>query len=71
MNLLGIPHVGRGKDVNKYIKNLLALVHGGVLWMDRIVLIDVDMIADVTGLPTTGEKPEQYLDDKNKEKAIA
>jgi hypothetical protein len=38
--------------------------------MDIRVSIDVDLIAEITGLPTDGEKPEQYLDDKTKEKAI-
>jgi len=38
--------------------------------MDRMVLIDVDMIATIMGLPTDGEKPDKYLDDKNKEKAL-
>jgi hypothetical protein len=71
MNLLEIPHFGRGKDVNACVKQLLARVHGGFLWMDRPVPIDVDLIANITGLPTDGVKPEQYLDDKMKEKTIA
>jgi hypothetical protein len=66
MNLLEIPHFGRGKYVNACVKQLLALVHGGILWMDRHVSIDVDLIAEITGLPTDGEKPEQYMDDKTK-----
>jgi hypothetical protein len=37
MNLLEIPHFGRGKYVNNCVKQLLALVHGGILWMDRPV----------------------------------
>jgi hypothetical protein len=45
MNLLEIPHFGWGKDVNNCVKQLLALVHGGILWMDRLVSIDVDLIA--------------------------
>jgi hypothetical protein len=39
--------------------------------MDRPVPISVDLIATITGLPTDGEKPEQYLEDKTKEKAIS
>jgi hypothetical protein len=39
--------------------------------MDRPVPINVDLIATITGLPTDGEKPEQYLEDKTKEKAIS
>jgi len=68
MNPLEIPHFGRGKDVNSCVKKLLELIHGGILWMDRHVPIDVDLIAEITRLPTDGEKPGQYLDEKTKEK---
>jgi hypothetical protein len=57
MNLLEIPHFGRGKDVNNCVKKLLEVVHGGILWLDTQVSIDVDLIAKITGLPTNGEKP--------------
>jgi hypothetical protein len=33
--------------------------------------IDVELIAFITGLPTMGESPTQYLDDKTKEKSLA
>jgi hypothetical protein len=39
--------------------------------MDRPVPINVDLIATITRLSMDGEKPEQYLDDKNKEKVIS
>jgi hypothetical protein len=71
MNLLDVPHFGRGKHINAYIKQLLACVHGGILWMDRSVPITVDLITGITGLPTDGEKPEQYLEDKTRAKAIS
>jgi hypothetical protein len=71
MNLLDIPHFGHSKYINGCVKQLLARVHGGVLWMDRLVPINVDLIATITGLPMDGEKPEQYLEDKTKEKAIS
>jgi hypothetical protein len=71
MNLLEIPHFGRGKDVNACVKKLLERVHGGFLWMDRPIPIDVDLIVKITGMPTDGVKPEQYLDDKTKENSIA
>jgi hypothetical protein len=31
MNLLEIPHFRSGKDVNSCVKQLLVLVHGGIL----------------------------------------
>jgi hypothetical protein len=70
MNLLDIPNFGRGKDVNSYVKHILALVHGGILWMDMHVSIDVDFIAEIIGLPIDGEKPEHYLDDITKKKTL-
>jgi hypothetical protein len=38
--------------------------------MDRPMSINVDMIKTITRLPMDGEKPEQYLEDKTKAKAI-
>jgi hypothetical protein len=70
LNLLEIPHFGHGKDVNNCVKQLLALVHGGIMWLERPVSIDVDLIATITCLPRKGEKPKQYLDEKTKEKTL-
>jgi len=38
--------------------------------MDMLVPINVDMITTITRLPMDGEKPEQYLEEKTKAKAI-
>jgi hypothetical protein len=70
MNLLYIPHFGCGKHINGCVKQLLARLHGGILWMDRLVPINVDLIAVITRLPMDGEKLEKYLEDKTKEKSI-
>jgi hypothetical protein len=39
--------------------------------MDRPVSINVYPISEITGLPTDGEKLEQYLEEKTKEKSIS
>jgi hypothetical protein len=54
MNLLDIPHFGCGKQINGCVKQLLERVHGGVLWMDRLVPINVDLITTIIGLPMDG-----------------
>jgi hypothetical protein len=56
MNFLDIPHFGCSKHINGCVKQLLARVQGGILWMDRPVPINFDLIATITGLPTDGEK---------------
>jgi hypothetical protein len=71
MKLLEIPHFRRGRDVNKCVKQLLALLHGGIMCIDMPVSIDVDLIANIIGLPTDGEKLEQNLNDKNNKKTLA
>jgi hypothetical protein len=70
MNLLDIPHFGCGKNVGLCVKQLVACIHGGILWMDRPVQIDVALISKITGLPTVGAQPEEYLDNKACEKEI-
>jgi hypothetical protein len=39
--------------------------------MDRPMSINVDMIKTITRLPTDGEKPKQYLEDKTKAKGTS
>jgi hypothetical protein len=70
MNLLDIPHFGGGKNVILCVKQLVARVHGDILWMDRPVHLDVALIAKITGLPTVGAQIEEYLDNKACEKEI-
>jgi hypothetical protein len=68
---LDIPHFGRGRDVNNCVKQLMEVTHGGYLWVEEPVSIDVELIVYITGLPSRGESPVQFLDDKTKEKALA
>jgi hypothetical protein len=57
MNLLDLLHFGHSKHINGCIKQLLTRVHGGIIWMDRLMLINVDLIAAIIGLPIDGENP--------------
>jgi hypothetical protein len=70
LNFLGIPHLGRGKYVNSCVKKLLVVLHGGFLWLDKPVSIDVELISFITGLTSNGENLAQYMDDKRKKKAL-
>jgi len=70
LNLLEIPHFSRGRVVNKYVKQLMAVLHGQFFWLEELVSIDIELIAFIIGLPSNGKNPTQYLDDKTKEKAL-
>ena len=43
-----IPRFGRGKEVKNFIKQLIAVLHGGFIWMEQHVSIDLEMIALIT-----------------------
>jgi hypothetical protein len=71
LGLLQLPHFGRGQYATACIKQLLAVTHGGDIWLDRPVPITMDLITQITGLPSRGMDPALILDDKSKEKALA
>jgi hypothetical protein len=39
--------------------------------LDKIVSIDIEIIANITGFPSRGMDPTKFLDDKSREKALA
>jgi hypothetical protein len=51
LGLLKIPHFGRGQYATTCIKKLLAVTHGGDVWLDKPVPITLELIAQITGLP--------------------
>jgi hypothetical protein len=67
MNLFDILHFGHGKN---YVKQLVSQVHGDIIWMDRMVQLDVELISKITGLHILGAQPKEYLDNKVGEKEI-
>jgi hypothetical protein len=68
---LDIPHFGRGHDVNNCTNQLMDVTHGGYLWVEEPILIVVELISYITGLPFQGESHTQFLYYKTKEKALA
>jgi hypothetical protein len=70
LNLLDIMHFGRGWDTNNCINQLMADTHKCYLWLEDPVSIGMELISFIIGLPSWGENPMQYLDDKKKEKAL-
>jgi hypothetical protein len=50
LGLLDLPHFGKGQYIGGCIKQLLAVTHGGDIWLDNIVSIDVELISDIIGL---------------------
>jgi hypothetical protein len=68
---LNLPHFGRGQNATTCVKQLLAVTHGGDIWLDKPIPITIELIVQITGLPIRGMDPALVLDDKSKEKALA
>jgi hypothetical protein len=62
---LDIPHFGRGQYANNCIKQLMEVTHGGYLWLEHLVSIDIDIIAYITGYHHGLRIHAQFLEDKN------
>jgi hypothetical protein len=71
LGLLDLPHFGIGQYASSCVKQLLVVTHGRDIWLDKLISIDVELIAHITGVPSWGMDPVQFLDDKSKEKALA
>jgi hypothetical protein len=71
LGLLDLPHFGRGQYARICVKQLMEVTHGGDIWLDKLVSIDIEIIANITMFPSWGMDPAQFLDDKTKEKSLA
>jgi hypothetical protein len=49
----------------------MAITHGRDIWLDKLISIDVELIVHITGFPSRGMDPTQFIKDKTKEKALA
>jgi hypothetical protein len=55
LKMFEIPHFRHSLEINACIKVLLSYIHGGTLWLDPPVSIDIVLIAWITRLLKEGE----------------
>jgi hypothetical protein len=55
--LLDLPYFGRVQYATTCVKPLLAVTHGGDIWLDKLISINVDLIMSITGFPSWGMDP--------------
>jgi hypothetical protein len=48
----------------------MTITHGGYIWLEHLISINVELIAYITGLPSWGEDLSWFLEDKTKEKPL-
>jgi hypothetical protein len=54
LNVMNIPHFGRHKEVNAYIKILLSFYHRGYIWLDKCVTMYPTLIHLFIGMSMQG-----------------
>ena len=57
--------------MNAFTKQLLACFHGGILWLDQLVIVIVALISEIIGLPKDGLDPSNYFRGKDNDKILA
>ena len=67
LNLLEIPHFGRGTEVNAVVRVLLSCVHRGYLWLSNWVDLNFDLIHRIIGLSKHGQDLQIQIAGKTKD----
>jgi hypothetical protein len=71
LNVMKIPHLDRHQEVNTCVKLLLSCYHGGYLWLDRCITVDLTLIHLITGLSMQGPDPHQFYPGKTSDRSLA
>jgi hypothetical protein len=71
LNVMKIPHFGRNQEVNACVKLFLSCYHGGYLWLDRRITVDLTLIHRITGLSMQGHDPQDFYPGKDTDRALA
>jgi hypothetical protein len=71
LNVMKIPHFGRHQEVNACVKMLLSCYHGGYLWLNHRITVDLTLINQITGLSMQGPDPQDFYPGKSMDRALA
>jgi hypothetical protein len=71
LNVMKIPHFDRHQEVNACVKILLSCYHGGYLWLDRCITVDLVLIHRITELSMEGPDPQNFYLRKDADRALA
>jgi hypothetical protein len=71
LNVMKISHFGRHQEVNDCVKLLLASYHGGYLWLNHRITVDLALINQITKLRMQGLDPHDYYPRKTTDHALS
>jgi hypothetical protein len=65
LNVMKIPHFERHQEVNACINMLLSYYHGGYLWLNHRITVDLTLINRIIGLSMQGPDPQDFYSRKS------
>jgi hypothetical protein len=71
LNVMKILHFGIHQEVNVCVNLLLLFFHGGYLWLDRRITVDLALIHRITRLSMQGPDPQDFYPGKVVDHALA
>jgi hypothetical protein len=71
LNIMKIPHFDRHQEVNACVKLLLCCYHGGYLWLNHRITVDLMLINQIMGLTMQGPDPQEFYPGKSMDRALA
>jgi hypothetical protein len=71
LNVMKIPHFGRHQEVNACVKLLLSCYHGGYLWLNLRIIVDLTLINHITRLNMQGPDPHYFYHGKTVDHTLA
>jgi hypothetical protein len=71
LNVMKILHFSRHQEVTSCVKLLLASYHGGYLWLNHRITIDMSLINRITKLIMQGPDPHEYYPGKTMNHALS
>jgi hypothetical protein len=71
INVMKIPHFGRHQEVNSFVKLFLSCYHGGYLWLDHCITVDLTLIHRITKLSMQGPNSQELYLGKSIDHALA
>jgi hypothetical protein len=71
LNVMKIMHFDRHQEVTACVKLLLASYHGGYLWLNRCITVDLALINRIIELSMQGPNPHEYYLGKTTNRALS
>ena len=65
--IIHMPYFGFIEEFNVRIKQFMVCFHGGYLWIDHKILVDIKLIVSIIGIPLVDFDPTPFFTGKDQD----